>query len=209
MYTQPFRNDIIKTFSCMAEMPELDDETEPVHVHHALTFEVQKASPHYSKFSNKDKSESASSNHVESASDERRQEALAHASNHIHEAYDSHATGRSRPPRASQSIKYITLNFVNEKDTRGEQINIPSLPLTADWETASAALRSKFGRLVHFRYEADANVWRDVCGSGAWQEFKLCIARLWGLKSAAAAVVDVYLLRFGTGRLVPSVMCSF
>jgi hypothetical protein len=132
---------------------------------------------------------------------------------HDHDASNVNNDGATpssrRPPCLSQSVKYITFRFIQEADARGECMQVTSLPWATDWDTASATLRSKFGRMVHFEYQSGRNVWCDVRSTAAWNEFKVCMASVWEAQALTTGVADVKLLRFGTGEHVCVCVCVF
>lgn len=76
--------------------------------------------------------------------------------------------GRRDP---SVTVKLMSLRFPKEEDKDkkgGGGVELGALPFSSSWEEVCDALTSKFQRVVHFRYQTDKKLWRDVRSPEAW-----------------------------------------
>lgn len=71
----------------------------------------------------------------------------------------------------SDTVKIMSLRFPKEenKDKKGGGgVELSAVPFSSSWEDICDALASKFKRIVHFRYQTDKKLWRDVRSPEAW-----------------------------------------
>jgi hypothetical protein len=76
----------------------------------------------------------------------------------------------------SDTVKIMSLRFPKEenKDKKGGGgVELSAVPFSSSWEDICDALASKFKRIVHFRYQTDKKLWRDVRSPEAWARCRL------------------------------------